>query len=322
MRPRSGAAVRPLVVPTAAAIFLVALFLAAPIGSAQIDPGVRVTASTGRLEAGPGDDVPVDWSITNTGQLGGAVTIEVSAPDGWRQAMPNTPSSFRLESGQSQRISATIEPLAGQGTPADGEWTLRAVLADDLGRETSDSESVTVAFLAPPAPAPPPPPPDRTLEYMMGGLGGLAVLLLAALYVWQMFGIEVEADRRHREVVLGDHALAQVRVTNRRRWERNIQLRLSGLPSKWGGAFNTRSVLLERDETAQLPMFLRLPFDDMPDVDRHIRLQARPNRLSPWRTVETLVVRTADARAPMLVRTIPRADAGMRVAEAKIVPAP
>ncbi|WP_254840908.1 NEW3 domain-containing protein [Natronomonas marina] len=146
---------------------IVALLIVGSVLSATViaEPGT-VTAD-GPNTAEPGDQVTVDFTITNTGNNDSAYALDHTIPSDWT-VVSTSDAGGTYSDGKSEWVFQTIqpgdskEPSVTFQIPNDaqtGDYTVEGVGKDQNGPVDSDSTTITVES---PTPTPTPEPPTPT----------------------------------------------------------------------------------------------------------------------------------------------------------------
>ncbi len=257
----------------AAAIVLV---LCLPSAAAQVGPDLAMSADRSSVNLGPNQTTTVNITVENTGETGGTVTVSVAGVDGWRAQLPTADQSFTLDSGDSRTLTLTLAPQAA--APENGTVTVSAEITDAVGQTDSAQANVGVAYVAPDPPPPPPPPPDYLTPFL------LALAAAVLLYVIPSATFSLRVTERSSRLTNGSSEIYLVRIRNWVPWPRRIGVRVRGLPRPWAAAFPAHNVRVTPFGTEEIPFAVKVPLSWYQAGEVRFRVQARPNRISPWMT--------------------------------------
>src|ERR1051325_3489190 len=105
------------------------LGLLAPLASAQTSPTLSISApDKASVSLGPNESAEIKWTLSNTGNTDGSLTLSLDKPAGWTVTIsPTTPATLTRASGNSLTVTAVVSPESGK-TPANGSLTLSGSL--------------------------------------------------------------------------------------------------------------------------------------------------------------------------------------------------
>jgi hypothetical protein len=264
------------------AALLLALVLAAPLASAQLQPAVGVSLGAPGLSLRPGQAQDVQVTVTDQGPLDGTAQLSASLPPGWSGTAE--PSSLAVRAGQSATAILHVASPA-QGDAGTGSVTVRAVLRDSAGRTASGAAALDVALVVDPPPVLP--PADLGWAWAVALLA--LVALAAGLRVVRERGIEVRLAAEDKPARPGTYAYIGVEVRNRSRRARWVDLAVRGAPVGWAAATSLRSMHLAPGEAQLCSLAVRLP--ESAEGEGVVRVAARPRGARIVRPMDEVRVR-------------------------------
>lgn len=286
-----------------AGAFAIIAMLALPMATAQTDPVLDLGMPTpASLSLGPNATQAVTWTVTNAGPADGAVALTARAPTGWTVTFRSGDDAFTLARSGSKEIRVTV---ASGPNAVDGALALSGRLQEAVtNRATTDSSDVALTYV-PPAPPPPvirpPPAPNYALPITLVSLG-IVIAAGAGFYVFQARNLRLHVPSSELITVGGADTNYEVKVFNKSKSPRDVELRVLGLPRPWAAAFSFPTVHLVGKEAGRVPLCLRAPIDAEAGTGVQFQIQARPNRYSPWLVASTLRATVADIPRPATTR--------------------
>jgi uncharacterized membrane protein len=260
-------------------------------------PQLSGTTDVGSVEIGPGGTATVRWTLSvQANSLQGNVAPSIQAPTGWNAEGDTATFTLGGPNGQTSReISVRVFLPAEAQNVSRGSLVLRATISIAGQTQDTTEQSVIRSFLAP-IPPPPPPPPDYTWAFVGSG-AGITTLLLGG-YLLQARRVRITVEQPRRRFNVGTGGSYTLVVTNPSRSPQTVELRVTRLPKDWSAAFSFPVVQLRGRERTEVPLWVNVPVDATPNVHESIRVQARPNRFSPWLVSKKLGVDTLDVKVP------------------------
>lgn len=256
--------------------------LCAPLASAQVNPVLELSSTTTRVTLGPNETTVVQVTARNSGGTQGTVTLAPSALQGWTFQLSET--TFTLDRSTSKTVELTIRSGPhGPSPPKNGSFTLQGSIVGPAGQAgTPGSYALPMTYAAPAAPPvpPAPPPPNLVLPVIASVAALLAVL--GALYLLQARRVRLTVTPPEQEAIGGNNTTYEVRVENRSRSTKTIELRIRGLHRPWFAAFSFPTVEVTGQSSTVVPLSIKAPLESDGDARIEFRVQARPNRFSPW----------------------------------------
>jgi uncharacterized membrane protein len=275
--------------------FLAVLVAAAQPAAAQSATLTSSVSPQGRYSLGPGEEKTFTWTIVAAGATAASVQVTptISMPDGWTVQADLATFTLGGPNGQTSRpieVRIAIPPDAVD--VADGEMKLRATGQTAAGAAAPTEQTVFLSYVAPIVP-PAPVPPDYTWAWVSGIVTAL-ILVAVVVYLLQARRVRLAIDSPIKRFNIGTGGAYKVTVTNPSRVAQNVQLRIQHLPKEWSAAFSFPVVPLNGGERSEVPLWVNVPVDAVPNKRQPFRIQARPNGFSPWLVTRKLEVTTLD----------------------------
>ena len=275
------------------------------IATVSVEPAAAQTPSlsssiapTSQFRLSPGESKTFTWTIAVAGATTGVqVTPSIEAPTGFLTEADLSPFTLGGPNGNTQRsIDVRIElpPDAGD-LPTDPRPMLLRASTPGIGGagapETTE-QTVFLTYVAPIVP-PAPAPPDYTWA-IASAIAGAVLLIGALVYFLQARRVRLAIDHPVKRFNIGTGGSYKVVVTNPSKVPQNVQLRIRDLPKEWSAAFSFPTVPLHGGEKAIVPLWVNVPIEAQPNEHLGFRIQARPNRFSPWIVTRRLQADTLD----------------------------
>lgn len=255
-------------------------------------------APASQFRLSPGEERTFTWTIAVAGATTAVqVTPSIQVPPGFTVQADLAPFTLGGPNGNTQKpiaVRIAVPPEATDLSTEPQEMLLRASTPGVAGAGAPETTEQTVfltyvAPIVPPAPIPP--------DYTWAIVGGIvaALLLIGALVYWvQARRVRLVIDHPIKRFNIGTGGTYKVMVTNRGKVSQNVQLRIRDLPKEWSAAFSFPVVPLHGGERAEVPLWVNVPLEAQPNMHQGFRIQARPNRFSPWIVTRRLQVDTLD----------------------------
>lgn len=243
---------------------------------------------------GPGQEQSFTWTVTAAGAdtVEAQVTPTLNTPTGWGVQADLTSFTLGGLNGEtSRRITVRLSLPPDATDVRNGTLILTARGTQAGGQSDEATQSVFLTYVAPAAP-PPPPPPNYTWLYVAIAAG--VVLLGLAAYFFQAQRVRLTVENPARRFNVGTGGAYKVVVSNLGRRTQNVELRVTRLPKEWSAAFSFPTVPLNGRERSEVPLWVNVPLEATPNVRQDFRVQARPNRFSPWLVTRRLEINTLD----------------------------
>lgn len=260
-------------------------------------PSLTSTVNPGpSFSLGPGQETTFSWTVQVAGAQATSlqVTPSLVVPTGWTATADL--ASFTLggpNGAASKTIPVRISLPPEAENVANGDLRLLATGTTAAGQSVSaPQQTVKLSYVAPIVP-PAVIPPDYTWAIVSGIIAGLLLIALG-VYWFQARRVGLVIDVPVKRFNIGTGGSYKVVVTNPKRVPQNVQLRVQGLPKDWSAAFSFPVVPLNGGERSQVPLWVNVPGDAAPNMHQGFRIQARPNRFSPWIVTRKLQVDTLD----------------------------
>lgn len=234
---------------------------------------------------GPNETKAVTWTVLNTGSVAGDVTLTFSPPSPWTGGLEDADQSFALPANTPREITILLSYPRNDSANRSAEAVLGGIIAVQGQTQDSDTGRATLSYVAPAAPPPPappaaPPPPSK-LPAILAIAFSFAILAVG-FWLWQGSRVALVADPAALRLNSGTDGVYRVRVTNLAPGTRNVQLRVVDRPSGWHAAFSAPTVMLSSRESIAVPLHVKVPLAAAAGSLGLVRVQARPNRFSPW----------------------------------------
>ncbi len=279
-----------------ASLILVLLSFAPAIAQTPTPSLTSTVAPRPSFSLGSGQETTFTWTVQSAGAQATSlqVTPSLVVPTGWTATADLAPFTLGGPNGAASKtipVRITLPPEAEN--VANGDLRLLATGTTAAGQTASaPQQTVKLTYVAPIVP-PAPIPPDYTWAIVSGILGALVLTALGA-YWFQARRVGLVIDAPVKRFNVGTGGSYKVVVTNPKKVPQNVQLRVQGLPKQWSAAFSFPVVPLNAGERSQVPLWVNVPGDAVPNMHQGFRIQARPNRFSPWIVTRKLQVDTLD----------------------------
>jgi FixG-like putative oxidoreductase len=276
------------------------LSLLAPLATAQnqLDPVLSLAADVDTLSAGPDDAPTIKLTLTNTGQTPGTVTLTMPTVAGWTFT-PTPAGTITVNNGATTTVNVAVKAVpTDTAAPQNGNAVFAGTIrhaTTNRGNTAQDTVALTYNAPAPPvAPAPP------RADYTGWIVAGISLVILAAAAVAFYFvrsgSVQFGAPQLQKDIDRGTGDAYAVRIENKSRTARTVQLRVAELPPRWVAAFSFPEVKLQPREAATVPVFVRVPNDTPTGAVGRVRIQARPGDYSAWLAKADLLANVTDVR--------------------------
>jgi len=275
-------------------VALIASPALAPSTSAQADPALLLTVEPDRLSLGPDGTQTLAVLLRNAGQTDGVVQLALPTLAGW--TFTTSTRQLNLAAGASQTVNVIVDAVpTATASPVDGSALFSGTIVQGVtGRGNSATDTVAIAYNAPPPPAAPVVPAPNYAPWIIGA--GVLVVAGVWLGVWLARSRSVDLNVRdlRKAIDRGTGGAYPVRVENRSRTHRTVQLRITHVPARWAAAFSFPEVQLGPRESTTVPVFVRVPSDSPTGGVGRVRIQARPSRFALWLSSVELVTTVRD----------------------------
>lgn len=125
-----------------------------------------------------------------------------------------------------------------------------------------------------------------------------AIVVVAAIaaFVGQGYLVRLSVDEPRQRVNAGTDGVFLIRVTNAGRKPRNVHLRVERPAAPYVAALSYPTLELAARETADVPLYVRVPVSAQATGPVAIQVSARPNSYSPWLASTQVTVDVVDLR--------------------------
>jgi len=270
-----------------------------PAAAQDPNPSLRSTVEPAlKYSLGPGQEETFTWTILAAGAQAAAIQVTPSLviPAGWTVAADLASFPLGGPTGATSKVIAVRLILPPDAADvASGDLLLRATgttTASQAQPIQPTQQTVSLAYVAPIVP-PAPIPPDYTWAIVSAIVVGVIFIALF-VYWFQARRVRLVIDHPIKRFNIGTGGSYKVVVTNPSKVPQNVQLRVLGLPKEWSAAFSFPVVPLSGGERSEVPLWVNVPIGAAPNTHQAFRIQARPNRFSPWIVTRRLQVDTLD----------------------------